>query len=308
MYPNIRTAYQDKKDAHTRAHTRGRIRVTHTYAGVTARCGVKCVHAVALRVSTLWTYVVSTPTEPNRTQPNHTHDTHTTTSIERVALWHHTRRQRRERAVRCAYALRLLDTRCTACYDSCGAATVNSERATMPRKRETTTNNKGATRAHLARVRGWKARFIESYRLTGNVTLSAEAAGVAYSTVYRALDPARGDAAFMDAVANADAESTDRLKEAARVRGVDGVDEPIYSAKGVLLGYTKRYSDRCLLWLLDYKTGGATRRVQIGGMPGQPVESKVTVVTNIEPRDESRAVDVPVLESVCNDDTERVSL
>ena len=102
------------------------------------------------------------------------------------------------------------------------------------------------TRTRVIAPAGWEARFIEHFRETGNITASAAAAGIDRRTYYARL---KANRTFAAAVEDAREEAIDRLEEAARLRAVDGVDEPVYQ-KGKLCGYVRRYSDALLSLLL----------------------------------------------------------
>jgi hypothetical protein len=91
-----------------------------------------------------------------------------------------------------------------------------------------------------------QAAFLAAFRETGNVSLSAAAAGIERTTHYKWLDDdgyrARFDLAQDDAV--------DVLEAEARRRAVEGVDEPVGWYQGVAGGTVRKYSDTLLIFLM----------------------------------------------------------
>lgn len=104
-----------------------------------------------------------------------------------------------------------------------------------------------AITSYYLNMTNWKAVFLAELAECGIVSHSARAAGVGVSTVYneRQLDPDFGDR-WEEAIEA----SIGVLEHAAFVRGVQGVDEPVYSRDGEYLGTKKRYSDNLLMFLL----------------------------------------------------------
>lgn len=87
---------------------------------------------------------------------------------------------------------------------------------------------------------------------TGNVTLAADACGVARATVYnhRSSDPA-----FARAWDEALDEATDALEAEARRRALEGFEVPVFY-KGEECGIIRKYSDGLLMLLLKaYRPG-----------------------------------------------------
>jgi hypothetical protein len=95
--------------------------------------------------------------------------------------------------------------------------------------------------------------FLTVYRVTGNITHSARAVGFRRNCVF---DWERFDSTWAERFAEAKEEASDRLEEAARVRAVDGVKQPVYTPRGELAGYTTQYSDRLLQILLKANRPG----------------------------------------------------
>ena len=91
-----------------------------------------------------------------------------------------------------------------------------------------------------------KSRFIRQLAMTGNVTTSAEAVGVARHMVYewRKQDPS-----FARKWEEALAIAVDALAMEARRRALDGVEEVRYF-QGEPIGTIRKYSDQLLMFLL----------------------------------------------------------
>lgn len=89
-------------------------------------------------------------------------------------------------------------------------------------------------------------RFLAFLSSNGNVTMSAERAGISRSVVYKFF---RTDEKFSKRMYDARQEAADRLEEEARRRGVDGWEEPVFY-KGDVCGSVRKYSDSLLLALL----------------------------------------------------------
>ncbi|MCG8624624.1 MAG: terminase [Proteobacteria bacterium] len=91
-----------------------------------------------------------------------------------------------------------------------------------------------------------KSRFIRQLAMTGNVTTSAEAVGVARHMVYewRKQDPS-----FARKWEDALAIAVDALAMEARRRALDGVEEVRYF-HGEPIGTIRKYSDQLLMFLL----------------------------------------------------------
>ncbi len=95
--------------------------------------------------------------------------------------------------------------------------------------------------------RDWKPAFIEVLRETGNVTLAAQHAGQSRNQVYDVRQRSKRFAAQWD---DALEEATDLLEAEARRRAFTGIDKPMFF-KGEVVGSTKKYSDRLLMFLLE---------------------------------------------------------
>lgn len=91
-----------------------------------------------------------------------------------------------------------------------------------------------------------KSQFIRTLAMTGNVTASAEAVGLARHMVY---DWRKQDAAFASRWEEALAVAVDALAMEARRRALDGVEEVRYF-QGEPIGTIRKYSDQLLMFLL----------------------------------------------------------
>ena len=110
--------------------------------------------------------------------------------------------------------------------------------------------------------------FLAELAVDGNVSRSANAAGVDRSNAYqRRLKNPEFSRRWDDAIEAA----TDAIEAEARRRAVEGVEEPVYY-KGQECGRIRRYSDSLLLALLrakrpqEYRDSG---RVEIANAPGE---------------------------------------
>ena len=92
----------------------------------------------------------------------------------------------------------------------------------------------------------WHRPFLAALAETGNVTRSAEIAGVERTICYR---DRREREEFAEAWADAIEQATDTLEEEARRRALEGVTKPIYQG-GKLVGHELRYSDTLMIFLL----------------------------------------------------------
>ncbi|MDE2096742.1 MAG: terminase [Patescibacteria group bacterium] len=91
-----------------------------------------------------------------------------------------------------------------------------------------------------------KKKFLEHFRLTGNVTKASEQTPVDRKSVYAWR---LRDKSFADAFARAETESTERLEAEAQRRAAEGWDEPVYQG-GQMVGTVRKYSDTLLIFLL----------------------------------------------------------
>ena len=93
-----------------------------------------------------------------------------------------------------------------------------------------------------------KATFLEAFAEMGVVTYAARKTNVPRRTVYDWLER---DAEFRAQFAEAEQDALDSLEQEAVRRARDGVTEPIVSVKtGEVIGYTTKYSDTLLIFLL----------------------------------------------------------
>lgn len=103
-----------------------------------------------------------------------------------------------------------------------------------------------------ARQRKHKRAFLAAFRVNGNVSRSADAAGVSRSRHYEWLDD---DDDYKRAFADAEDEAGDKLEAEARRRAIEGVEEPVFGSMGNGLGSGQvgtvvKYSDTLLIFLL----------------------------------------------------------
>jgi hypothetical protein len=103
-----------------------------------------------------------------------------------------------------------------------------------------------ASEFQLAQTAINKAKFIEAFSATGNVSAAAKLAGVGRRTHY---DWLKEDEAYKVAFADAVDEAADRLEVEARRRAVTGNVKPVFH-KGVQVGTVREYSDTLLIFLL----------------------------------------------------------
>ena len=92
----------------------------------------------------------------------------------------------------------------------------------------------------------WYEKFFEHFRITGNLTESAELAEVGRALVYYHLE--RYDD-FKTQFENAEQESHDSLEREAYRRALEGVEEPVFY-QGSTCGAIRKYSDTLLIFLL----------------------------------------------------------
>lgn len=104
----------------------------------------------------------------------------------------------------------------------------------------------GAQRRRRRITRREREEFLEALRQGWTVTAAAEYAGHYRRRWY---ELAERDQEFAAAMRDAIEAGTDALVEEARRRAVDGWDEPVFRAGG-LVGFVRKYSDALLMRLL----------------------------------------------------------
>ena len=119
--------------------------------------------------------------------------------------------------------------------------------------------------------------FIEVLRETGNVTLAAQHAGQSRNQVHDVRQRSKHFAAQWD---DALEEATDLLEAEAWRRAVIGVDKPVFY-KGKVVGSTKKYSDRLLMFLFEAYN---PQMFGDGGKVEQPGATDAGVDRDIEKR------------------------
>ena len=95
--------------------------------------------------------------------------------------------------------------------------------------------------------RDWKPAFLEVLRATGNVTRAVQHVGQSRNQVHDVRQRSKRFAAQWD---DALEEATDLLEAEAWRRAVTGIDKPVYY-QGKVVGSTKKYSDRLLMFLFE---------------------------------------------------------
>ena len=102
-----------------------------------------------------------------------------------------------------------------------------------------------------AETAAMKARFLEEFRLLGNVRLGAQAAGVHRRLVYRWKE---ADEAFAEELREAQLEAVEVLEGEAQRRALEGATSVrrVYDRTGTLIARREevRYSDALLIFLL----------------------------------------------------------
>ncbi|WP_130470283.1 hypothetical protein [Candidatus Magnetaquicoccus inordinatus] len=108
--------------------------------------------------------------------------------------------------------------------------------------------------------------FLKALALGGVVTHAAASAGASRKTLYafRATNPE-----FAEEWDNALESFADSLEQAARQRGVDGWQEPVYQG-GQLVGTVRKYSDSLLLAMLRARKPEYRPAAQVPAPPPAP--------------------------------------
>lgn len=106
-----------------------------------------------------------------------------------------------------------------------------------------------------------KRKFLEAFRLHGNVSWAAREAGLPYRTLV--YDWQEHDEQFAQDYRQAEIEATETMEAEAHRRGVLGVDEPVFH-QGEVVGAVKKYSDTLLIFMLKARAPEKYReRVQM---------------------------------------------
>ena len=92
----------------------------------------------------------------------------------------------------------------------------------------------------------WKPIFLNLLSKNGNVSLSAQEAGIVRQAAYDARDR---DKAFSQAWEDAMEQATDVLEREAWRRASEGVRQPVFY-QGAVCGHVQKYSDVLLIFLL----------------------------------------------------------
>jgi hypothetical protein len=145
--------------------------------------------------------------------------------------------------------------------------------------------------------RNWRAKFLEVFRESANITAAARAAGVARSTVY----DAKSDKEFARQFADAELDATDALEQEAWRRAVHGVEKPVYY-KGEQVATVTEYSDQLLIVLLKarapekYRENAKIEHTGAGGghIPITEIIIQRVVPGEAEPPDEPGEIWTPI--------------
>ena len=143
------------------------------------------------------------------------------------------------------------------------------------KKRSTVKKTPLTNRANFTAKR--KSVFLESYRITGNMSLSSQESRVSRRTIY---DWLASDVHFQDDFNEAREVATDALEEEARRRAVDGVETP-FNTKGETI-FIRKFSDTLLIVLLKANRPskfrenpqGSPINVSVGGGAEQPMDRR----------------------------------
>ena len=109
----------------------------------------------------------------------------------------------------------------------------------------------------------WRQAFLDSLRVTGNISAAARLVGKSRASLYRMR---RNDPDFAVAWHDALEEAVDWLELEALRRAVEGTEESRFS-KGKIVGTITRYSDSLLMFLLKARRPWLyDRRVSHGGL------------------------------------------
>ena len=120
-----------------------------------------------------------------------------------------------------------------------------------------------------------KKAFLVAYRDTGNIRLACAASNVGRSTVYKWQEH---DAEFSAAFGVAQVEAVEALEAEAYRRAVEGVEEPVTAAGRGIVGYTKKYSDTLLIFLMKGAAPHKYRdRLEHTGKDGAAIETNGAV-------------------------------
>jgi hypothetical protein len=114
---------------------------------------------------------------------------------------------------------------------------------------------------------GWRRTFLRHLRRHGRITFACDAAGVSTALAYkiRASSP-RFAAAWNDARKEARQKMIDTLEAEAFRRAVEGWLEPVFSG-GRVVAYRRRFSEKCLIMLLEAYHPRFRRLARSRGVP-----------------------------------------
>ena len=109
----------------------------------------------------------------------------------------------------------------------------------------------------VKKASSYRDAFLFCVSQTGNITMSAEFAGISRSEV---LADMMADPSFETQVQNAKEEAFDRVRYQALQRAIQGLEVPRYY-QGEIIGHTRQYSDSLLRFMLRFEkeTNGETK-------------------------------------------------
>jgi hypothetical protein len=117
--------------------------------------------------------------------------------------------------------------------------------------------------------------FLETYRNTGHIVLSAEKNGISRNRHYHWLKTKPGYRELFEQVRR---EAGEFLESEAVTRSTTGYKEPVFY-QGKRCGWVTRYDSSLLQFLIrGHLPDRYASRTEVSGPQGQPIEAKITVV------------------------------
>lgn len=146
-----------------------------------------------------------------------------------------------------------------------------SASATSKKKTKKPTAKQRATAATRRAKDLHQKKFLDHYKVSGNIQKSAEYAGCNRATIYNW----KKTEAFLARFTEAQDIYIGTLEAEADRRAVEGVKEPVYQG-GELVGYKQKYSDTLLMFRLNGLKPEVYKRQQVEhtGKDGKPIEHK----------------------------------
>ncbi len=140
----------------------------------------------------------------------------------------------------------------------------------------------------LGQIAPLKKKFLEAFRLCGNVTEAAAKAGIDRRQHYRWLDEdkkkAEAKRSYWKAFTDAEDEAVEALEKEARRRALDGWEEPVFHL-GKRVDVIRKYSDVLLIFLLKgHRPAKYRERFEHTGSDGGPVRILVEYAAEPNPK------------------------